>query len=191
MQIEFDDKQRNYLIFAIVFGLLSGIFLCCIYCGFQSLKLAIDVIDASADFLNKTKRIVLVPVFYFILMFGVILLWFGALLCVLSLNEITPDPDIPQGKSIKWTDEKNYWFFYFMIFGIFWICSWFVYTNNFIVQVSAASYYFDSNKDRDGTAQVGLGFKFAYINHMGSLAFGSFVIAIISFVKIVFVYAAQ
>lgn len=36
-----------------------------------------------------------------------------------------------------------------------------------------------------------LGFKFAYMNHMGSLAFGSFIIAVIRFIRIVFIYAAQ
>jgi len=57
--------------------------------------------------------------------------------------------------------------------------------------VSAASYYFDSNSSKDGSASVGKGFKFAYLNHMGSLALGSFIIGLIRFIKIVFIYAAR
>jgi len=57
--------------------------------------------------------------------------------------------------------------------------------------VAAASYYFDSNAGHEGDASVSLGFKFAYINHMGSLAMGSFIIGLIRFVKIVFIYAAR
>jgi hypothetical protein len=36
-----------------------------------------------------------------------------------------------------------------------------------------------------------LGFKFAYFNHMGSIAFGAFIIAVVRFIRIVFIYAAQ
>jgi len=48
-----------------LFGILSLIFACMIYCGYNQLKTAIDVLDASADFLAGTKRIFLVPVVYF------------------------------------------------------------------------------------------------------------------------------
>jgi len=57
--------------------------------------------------------------------------------------------------------------------------------------VSATTYYFDSNKKRDGKAEVGLGFKFTYMYHAGSLAFGSFIIALIQFIRIVFMYVAE
>lgn len=36
-----------------------------------------------------------------------------------------------------------------------------------------------------------MGFKFAYLKHMGSIAFGSFIIALVRFIKLVFVYLAQ
>ena len=65
-----------------------------------------------------------------------------------------------------------------------------MYTSQFIVQVSAASYYFDSSTEKDGYATVGWGFKFAYCNHMGSLAIGSLIIAIIRMLQLIFVYAA-
>jgi len=112
----------------VTFGILALLFLCCIVCGYKSLKLAIDVIDASADFLNKTKRVVLVPVLYFFLSLLFVAVWFGALICVLSVNDVTPSETIPQGKSIKWKDDKTYYAFLYMIFGILWILAWFEYT---------------------------------------------------------------
>lgn len=48
-------------------GLFSLLFACMIYCGYNQLKTAIDVIDAAADFLAKTKRIIAVPIVYFVL----------------------------------------------------------------------------------------------------------------------------
>ena len=111
-----------------VFGVLALAFICCIVCGYKSLKLAINVIDASADFLDKTKRIVLVPLLYFFLTLIVVFAWFGALMCVLSVNETTPSTTIPQGKTIKWKDDKTFYAFMYMIFGILWITAWLEYT---------------------------------------------------------------
>lgn len=67
----------------------------CICCSFHSLKLAIDVIDASADFIAKTKRIMFVPVVYMVLTVVFIVVWCAAFLCVASLNVIEADKYIP------------------------------------------------------------------------------------------------
>ena len=80
-------------------------FFCCVCCGYHSLKLAIDVIDASADFLAGTKRIILVPILYFLLTLIAVLLWAGSFANVLSMNDIQPDPLIPQAKSLVWKDD--------------------------------------------------------------------------------------
>jgi choline transporter-like protein 2/4/5 len=69
--------------------------------------------------------------------------------------------------------------FAFMLFGILWILAFIRAKSSFITMVAATTYYFDSNKEYDGHANVTLGFKFAYMYHAGSLAFGSFIIAII------------
>ena len=60
------EQQKSLLVAGIVGGLFAALFFCMIYCGYSNLKTAIDVIDAAADFLAKTKRIVLVPVLYFV-----------------------------------------------------------------------------------------------------------------------------
>jgi len=57
--------------------------------------LAIDVIDASADFVAGTKRVILVPNFHFVLQVVVFLVWLGSMVCVLSLNEIEANTLIP------------------------------------------------------------------------------------------------
>jgi hypothetical protein len=67
----------------------------------------------------------------------------------------------------------------YMLFGILWILAFIDYCSRFVVIVSAATYYFNSTPVADGEAEVALGFKFAYINHAGSIAFGSLIIAII------------
>jgi len=81
-------EQMLFLGMCILFGIITFGFACCICCAYSSLKFAIDVIDASADFLAGTKRIILVPGLFFILSMLSIFIWAGCLVCVLSLNEI-------------------------------------------------------------------------------------------------------
>ena len=76
------------LIGTIGFAILACLFACLVYCGYSSLKLAIDVIDAAADFLAKTKRIILVPVLYFFLTLIIIMIWASAMVCVASMNKV-------------------------------------------------------------------------------------------------------
>jgi len=71
-----------------IFGLLALLFACAIYCKFKELKTAIDVVDASADFLAKTKRVIGVPFVFFFLSIISVLVWSGSFAAVISMNHI-------------------------------------------------------------------------------------------------------
>ena len=73
---------------AVVMGLLACCFVACVCCGKDSLQAAIDVIDAAADFTVGNKRVILVPILYFIISFIFMIVWIGAMACVASLNDI-------------------------------------------------------------------------------------------------------
>lgn len=83
----------------------------------------------------------------------------------------------------------------FMFFGILWLLALFDYASKFIVLVAASTYYFNHTRDmteeNTDAAEVGFGFKCAYFHHFGSLCIGSFIIALIRFIKIVFYYIAK
>lgn len=178
------------LVGTIVFGALAGGFFCCVCCGYKSLKMAIDVIDASADFLACTMRVIFVPGVFFFAQIIVVIIWVGAMMCVVSMNEITVDASVPQGKEIIWEDKPKYMALY-MLFGVLWICAWFEYASNFIVMVAASTYYFNSDAGLEGDAEVMTGVNWAFCYHAGSIAIGAFIIAVIRFIRIVFVYLAQ
>jgi hypothetical protein len=77
-----------------------------------------------------------------------------------------------------------------MFFGILWITAFFDYTCKFVIMVSASTYYWNSNAHEEGEAEVGTALHFAFC-HSGSLAFASFIIAVVRFIKIVFIYMAK
>jgi choline transporter-like protein 2/4/5 len=189
------QNEGAFLAMGVVFSILAFCFAIAVYCGFNSLRIAINVIDASADFLAKTKRIIAVPIGYFFVTVIFIAVWLGCMICINSIGTITADTSlIIQGKDVNRTDAEDKVFmglFLFMLFGIFWICAFIRAKTSFIVMVSASTYYFDSHKERDGEADVGLGFQLAYMKHAGSLALGSFIIALIQFIRVVVMTIAE
>jgi len=74
----------------------------------------------------------------------------------------------------------------FQFFGLLWILNFIVAKTNFITMCSASSYYFSSSAEEEGSAEVMQSVKFAYFNHFGSIALGSFIIALIQFIRIIF-----
>jgi hypothetical protein len=70
-------------------------FFTCLCCFYKSIKEAINVIDASADFIIATKRIMLIPFVYFLLSIGVIVAWFFGYVLVMSINPIKASPYVP------------------------------------------------------------------------------------------------
>lgn len=195
---EATDKEYNNNVMAcwgvvIVFGLLALIFLCAIICGFKHLKLAIDVIDASADFLDETKRIYIVPFCFFMCAFVSIIIWTVCVIGVYSEGKISPDPVVPQVKKVEVTDMQKYMLLY-LLFAILWLTAWFEYANSFVVMHSAVQYYFMyKNEGKDEVGEVGVmeSVKCAFFKHPGSIAIGAFIIALIRFIRIVFVYVAK
>lgn len=95
----FDDIHSwtafYFLILLVVAALICCCFFTAIMCAKESLKRAIDVIDASADFIAHNKCVIVIPNFHYILMIIFSVIWFYGFLCVVSLNDIKADTLIP------------------------------------------------------------------------------------------------
>jgi hypothetical protein len=194
-----EKEATNYLVGCIAAGIMSFLYTCCVWCYWGDLETAINVVDASADFLADTFRIIFTPMFHFILTFIVLILWVAAMACVVSMNDIEASPNFPQMKKLTWKEDVRYMSF-FMFFGLLWLTALIDYINRFIVICSASTYYFNNKRTEalsDGTftedkpASVCLSWHIAYVNHIGSIAVGSFIIALIRLIKYTLVYMTQ
>ena len=139
-------------------GLVAILFAMCIWCKWDDLKLAIEIVNASADFLAQTKRLLATPLVYFVFLFIFFLFWLSCIICVMSMGKITPEPDqndplkpwIPLYKDVDWGDRKdtgkiaNY-MLAFLCFGLIWTVFFLQASSNYVVMVTAATYYFTSN----------------------------------------------
>ena len=79
----------------------------------------------------------------------------------------------------------------YLLVGLLWMLAFFSYTSDFVVVVSATTYYFDSDKYREGTASVFKGIRLAHLNHAGSIAFGALTIGLVCILKLTIYYPCK
>jgi len=143
------DDANKFLAASIVFAILALIFGIMVCCGYNSLKTAIDVVDASADFLAKTKRILFVPILYFLLNVLAVFAWVVIVACFNSMGKITADTEhIPQFRkstAANGHQEDHSLILCALFFGLLWVVAFNQAVSSFIVMVSATSYYFNSD----------------------------------------------
>jgi hypothetical protein len=166
-------------------------------CAFKSLKVAIAVIETAADYFSDTKRVVLVPVLFFFLTIVVFLGWIVAMICVASIGEISVE-GVAYETQVKTIENPEFvgWMYFYMTFGIFWIIAFIMALNEFIIIVSAVTWYYSDKTIEDddgipGDSDVKYGFIWAFKYHFGSLALGSLLVAIVWMIRLVFEYAAK
>ena len=155
-----------------MFTLMFIIFNVMLFCCWKKVKIAIAVIDATADFLVATFRLSVVNFLYAIVFIGLLMMFVATSLATVSMNDIQADSTSPIGKT--WTWNSTYFGLYaFVIVGFIWIFSYVFDQISFIVMSCAAQFYFTSNADQTGEASVVASICLANTKHMGSIAAGS------------------
>lgn len=104
-------------------------------------------------------------------------LWFGSAIFVFSVGTPEPRPGYPFITEIMWDNTTRYIFLYH-IFGLLWINAFLIGCVEFIIGASACIWYFECMTDSKGKGTVSRGYHWLLRYHMGSIAFGSFIIAI-------------
>jgi len=174
---------------------LAVVYFFLVICFFRSLRVAIAIIETAADFFADTKRVVLVPIFYFFVGLVIFMVWVAAAVNVGSIGKITPQAISIQDRNVEWSD-MTYYKMYFMVFGLFWILNFVIACNEFAVICAAATWYFSNKETPDddgipGDSDVSSGFWWTFRYHFGSLAFGSLLCAIVTTIRVVFEYVGE
>jgi len=83
-----------------------------------------------------------------------------------------------------------------MCFGILWLIAFLIACNEFVVIVSAITWYYSDKTIPDddgipGDSDVRVGFWWSVRYHMGSLAFGSLLVALVWTIRLIFEYVGE
>ena len=190
-----DEYNEHLFWIAILFWVIAGAYIIFIACMWKSLKVSIAIIETAADWFADTKRIVLVPLVFFLVSIVVFGVWTGAIICVNSIGEITVESVATQSKDVEHSKATMYMLAY-MWFGIFWMIAFFVSANEFVVIVSTCTWYFSRKDIPDddgipGDSDVMKGFTWLFRYHAGSIAFGSFILAVVWVIRALFEYVGN
>ena len=175
-----DEEKAQGLVMIVIGVICLVIFNGILYCKWRNIKIAIAVIDATADFFMKTPRINLVGGFYFFVSGVWFCIWVALVVGMLGIakfkwaGEGTPTH---QERTLITDDGDNSitYMIAFMFFTLIWVLVYLKESNVFVLMGSVSTYYFDSNANNEGEADVMLAMNWCHKVHMGSIALGSFV----------------
>lgn len=73
---------------AISIWVVAGLYLLTMLCMCRTLVISIAILEAAADFVGSTFRVILVPIIFFFINFIVFFGWAAGALCVFSIGTI-------------------------------------------------------------------------------------------------------
>lgn len=185
------DQKYVYLLkaFAIIFWCVSCFVFCFVVCCYHKIALVIAIIKTTGVFVAEVCSILLVPLINTLVAGAFAAIWVVGTIYLYSVGTLEPRTYLPIGQ-IKWDDTtRKAW--YFNLFAILWIMAFVLSLGNFIIGASCSIWYF--SHDHQGnlhleTGPVRRSYYWVARYHTGSIAFGSFILAVVWAIRIAFEY---
>lgn len=187
------EVKNGFLGGAASFWILALLMVAFILCYREAIKLGAAILQASSDFVSSNNRIILLPLINYVLMIIVTLCWGVSVLYLGSKGK----PSYVENSYISNMEYENtiVYVFLFMLFGLFWILAFIGAIEKFVIAATTSMWYFSGEgsdeADRSGRVSLLLGTKWAFKYHLGTMAFGSFLVAFMNMVKVIFEYFAK
>lgn len=166
----------------ICFG-IAGVLLILLLCCCNRLRLAVAVCKVAGRFVIRVCQVVVLPIFLAIILIG---MWAACLLCLVYLLsattfEIGNSSDV--FTSVADYGDGELLRFYYFFFATLWCSAMISAIGIFVVAAACALWYYNHGANEDLDSPVSRGFKLAFRYHFGSLAFGSFILAVVQFLQ--------
>lgn len=143
--------------------------------------------QCTAQFINGTPTVFLVPIFGILLLIALLIVMAAIATYVMSIGQIEPNEDLPFLAQVKWSDEVRYAMLY-QLFGYLWWNAVIIGCSQFVISAAAAIWYFTSTSDTNGSGSITQGIWWVTRYHFGTICFGAFLIAVVQMIRIIFEY---
>merc|ERR1712084_127773 len=156
--------------------------------GRHAIKVGIAVFKCTSMYVKQNLKIFILPAVSYVVIALWSIFWLVGALWVFSSGYPEPrDDGFPFLTIMRW-DDKTHGVFFYDVFGLFWINAFIIGVCQFIIGASACIWYFEVSGDTKGEGTLGVAFKWAFKYHLGSVAFGSFIIAVCQMMRFLFEY---
>jgi choline transporter-like protein 2/4/5 len=185
-----DDKYE--LAMKVLCGLfysLAGIWFLVVLFMCNRIRLAIALVEVTAKYLSSTCSVFFVPFIFYILSGLLYAYWVALSVYIYSTGTVKQSTGsfIPD---IEWDSTTRYAWWYHL-FALFYINAFLNAYNQFVLASSACIWYFEHRIEGGPDRPVRKSFWRAIRYHLGSIAFGSLIVAIIRFLMAVIEYFKQ
>lgn len=185
---EYGQQQaKNWKIAAISLWVTSGIFFLCTLLLCSRIALASDILSSAAQFVQNKPSVFIIPIFFTFMLIMFFIFWIPTFSMLSSVGDLSPD-ETSVFMNIKWS--KTTWAFIFIFFfSLLWGVSFNFSQETFSIAAMAASWYFDRKTIGTISPMRAVCWSFSY--HIGTLAFGSLLIAILWAIQLILQYVYQ
>jgi len=190
-----DDQEWNRNMFYAITGIVwlsALIFTCMVCCNYHRIQLIVAIVKASGRFVNDNLLILLVPVINTLICLCWFAMWFVGIVYLYSVGTVTNNTTYPWS-DIAWDDFTKGAFYFNLFFGL-WIVAFMVSFNVFVIASATVIWFFQQGKGQEAGNKSKVrspcctGYCWALGYHEGSIAFGSFILAVIWGIQIIMAY---
>merc|ERR1712139_144665 len=177
-------------------GLFCLLFIACMY---KRIKLAVGCMEEASRCIQEQPSMNFFPIFQFVLNFVFMIWWMAGSVNIAASGDIEPKSlfigAMGKGvfvsglaKTITFTPQQFY-IAWFWLFGYFWVTQFIAALGEMVLAGCAAAWYFRELPDRLKVEKPLMSsFKRAVKYHIGSVAFGSLIIAIVKLIRAIVAY---
>lgn len=182
-----DYTQQVMRGMGILIWILAGVYFILLACCYRRIQLGVSIVEAAADFVGTTPRVFAIPGVFFFFAASFVVWWVISAIWVFSVGEVQYGDGLIA--SVKWNTTTRYVWIYHL-FGLFWISAFLIGCAQFMVAAVCCLWYFSygSKSDDNGHRNIVMAWKWLTKYHLGSIAFGALVIAIMQMIKVAFEY---
>jgi hypothetical protein len=167
---------------SIIFWVAAGLLFLAFLCIYHKIKVAIGVIETASEFVRKNFMILFFPLFVAITLIGWYIYWVWAAVYIYSLSSTNSDDSLTNN------ENNERYMFYYHVFALLWINAFILAWATFVTASAACIWYFNHGHPDSKIAPIRTSLWRSIFYHMGSLAFGSLILAVIQAIRLALAY---
>ncbi|XP_052687130.1 choline transporter-like protein 1 [Crassostrea angulata] len=179
------ERTQTWLIYAAVTSAITLVLLLVLLIMRKRIQLVVQLFKEAGKALKCVPCLLLQPVWTLLILVGTV----GGLVLIAVYIETSGQPNVNnQTQTVSYEMEKSWEYVrWYHIFGFLWISAFIVACQDFVIASAIATWYFKRDKSSMGCPIATAVWRIIRY-HMGSIAFGSFIIAVVRLARLILAY---
>jgi hypothetical protein len=179
-----NEQSSKWKTAAIILWVVAGIYFLMILLLFSRINLAANILESTAEFVQDEPSVFVIPLIFTIALLVFLAYWLPTISMLSSVGEVSTE-NRTIFINIKWESSTRA-FIWVMIFALLWGISFNFSQETFSIAAMSSSWYFERSDKSNVSSLTVICWSFTY--HIGTLAFGSFLIAVLWLIQVILSY---